>query len=137
MLRVSANYSRSPSEDSTGSKLGVSGRIKGAIDAVKAFAGGEVEVGVDYEQSVGAVFKYFNNEKRIQEISSEIARLNGIYLKLIAEVKMKNPFTGEMESVGEHNAKNMMRLTNKAVGETLTRHFDMIQAQLNALRGTN
>ena len=137
MLRVSANYSRSPSEDSIGSKVGVSGKITAAIDAAKAFAGGGGEVGIDYEQSVGAVFKYFNNEKRIQELSSEITRLNGIYLKLIAEVKMKNPFTGQMEAVEAKNARDHLLGTNGAIKETLTRHFDMIQAQLNALRGTN
>lgn len=63
LLRVAANYSRSPSEDSSGSKVGVSGRIKAAFDAAKAFAGAETEVGVDYEQSVGAVVKYSTMRK--------------------------------------------------------------------------
>lgn len=137
MLRVAANYSRSPSEDSSGSKVGISGRIKAAFDAAMGFAGAETEVGVDYEQSVGAVVKYFNNETRIQDISLEIPRINGIYQKLIAEVKLKNPFSGQMELVGADEARDVMAATNNSIKETLTRHFDYIQTQLNALRGEN
>lgn len=137
MLRVAADYSRSPSETSSGSKVGISGRIKAAFDAAKAFAGAETEVGIDYEQSVGAVVKYFNNEKRIQDISFEITRINGIYQKLIAAVKVKNPFSGQMEIVEGEKAGKILEATNNSIKETLTKHFLIIQAQLNSLRGTN
>lgn len=114
----------------------MSGSIKAAFDAAKAFAGAETEVGVNYEESVGAVVKYFNNEKRIQDISFEITRVNGIYQKLIAAVKVKDPFSGQMELVGGEKAGKILEATNNAIKETLTQHFNTIQAQLNALRGT-
>lgn len=50
---------------------------------------------------------------------------------------MKNPFSGQMESVGAKNAGDILEATNKAIRETLTEHFNIIQAQLNSLRGTD